>query len=63
MGRNRLRVFDTFLVVIFSLKNALKFANPHEDLAAFFNKKAILHWFLAIKSCKNPNNCRGAAKQ
>ena len=29
----------------------------------FFNKKAILHWFLAIKSCKNPNNCRGAAKQ
>ena len=56
-------VFDTFLVVILVLKNWVKFANPHEDLATFFNKKAILHWFLAMKSCKNPNNCRGAAKQ
>ena len=56
-------VFDTFLVVILVLKKWVKFADPHEDLAAFFNKKAILHWFLAIKSCNNPNNCRGAAKQ
>ena len=32
-------------------------------MATFFNKKAILHWFLAIKNCKNSKNCRGAAKQ
>ena len=51
-------VFDTFLVVILVLKNWVKFANPHRDLAAFFNKKAILHWFLAIKSCKNLRDLR-----
>ena len=38
-GINRLMVFDTFLVVIFVLNNALKFADPHQDLAMFKKKK------------------------
>ena len=56
-------VFDVFLVVVFVLKNWVKIANLHQDLAMFFKKNAILHGFLAIKNCKNSKNCRGAAKQ